>query len=355
MKGWEREKSHQSSLSLRFAVQASCKIIAPFLLLLLLPLLVLCCSMSNPPIWEQGLRLCPWLVISRGELEILINSVLLLQQSGFNGVSLSLAQSLPWFYLKSGQSGCCCWRQNGNPAPIQERQPRLWGPFPPKFPAGPDFPPAAIGCGYLSAPRTLEAAEVPWPLNKQLNSVVLNKSDKNKARSYSHVAKNRSGMWCLPAMHSRSCKGTSWHSGTKGKLLFIARLTKLFPQRIFFSLPFVASLSFPFLLTSNIALVVCEAASSTFFSPDFKAVAGTCSGREFNQHCAAWDGFDGFPCVCPCALSEVDICSQVWHCAGHFSGVSSRDLSFPSFPHTLNLFFKPKTWTFEVQRHFRHR
>lgn len=67
--------------------------------------------------------------------------------------------------------------------------------------------------------------DVPWPLNKQLNSVVLKKSGKNKAQSYSHVAKNRSGMWCLPAMHSRSCKGTSWHFGTKGKLLFIAKLT----------------------------------------------------------------------------------------------------------------------------------
>lgn len=55
--------------------------------------------------------------------------------------------------------------------------------------------------------------DLPWPLNKQLNSVVLKKSDKNKAQSYSHVAKNRSGMWCLPAMHSRSCKGTSWHFG----------------------------------------------------------------------------------------------------------------------------------------------
>uniref|UniRef100_A0A8D2PXT3 Receptor activity-modifying protein 1 n=1 Tax=Zosterops lateralis melanops TaxID=1220523 RepID=A0A8D2PXT3_ZOSLA len=40
--------------------------------------------------------------------------------------------------------------------------------------------------------------DAPWPLNKQLDSVVLKKSDKNKAQSYSHVAKNRSGMWCLP-------------------------------------------------------------------------------------------------------------------------------------------------------------
>lgn len=114
--------------------------------------------------------------------------------------------------------------------------------------------------------------DAPWPLNKQLNSVVLKKSDKNKAQSYSHVAKNRSGMWCLPAMHSRSCKGTGWHFGTKGELLFIARLTKSFPQRIFSSS--LCSITVLSLSPHQEHCTDCAVSSTSFF-PVFKAVAGT--------------------------------------------------------------------------------
>lgn len=54
--------------------------------------------------------------------------------------------------------------QHRSPAPLQKHQPRLWEPFPPKFPPGPDFLPIAIVCWYLSALRILEAAERWCPM-----------------------------------------------------------------------------------------------------------------------------------------------------------------------------------------------
>lgn len=180
---------------------------------------------------------------------------------------------------------------------------------------------------------------VSWPLNKQLSSVVLKKSDKNKAQSYSHVAKNRSGMWCLPAMHSQGCKGINWHFGTKGELLFIARLTKSFLQRIFFPLPFVASLSFPFPLTRNIALIVHEAVSSTLFFPVFKAVAGTRS-QEGIQTALCSQGWIGWISLClsPCSIRGGYLFPSAALCRSFFRGQQQGSLYFPASPTPLLAF-----------------